>query len=94
MDRDQERATQEKYVLEEAQRREARERGDRAWSPRLFALDPASNDWRYKYAGYVHTLMCPGTVQLERGLVDQQLSTLLHWSNGESTWPLAGQGLL
>ncbi|KAJ8271456.1 hypothetical protein COCON_G00103150 [Conger conger] len=48
--RDQERATQEKFVLEEAQRQEARERGDRAWSARLFTLDPASNQWRYKHA--------------------------------------------
>ncbi|KAJ8343212.1 hypothetical protein SKAU_G00305410 [Synaphobranchus kaupii] len=48
--RDQEKATQEKFVLEEAQRREARERGDRAWLPHLFTLDPVSNEWRYKYA--------------------------------------------
>ncbi|KAG5839090.1 hypothetical protein ANANG_G00201240 [Anguilla anguilla] len=48
--RDQEKATQEKFVLEEAQRREARERGDRPWLPHLFTLDPVSNEWRYKYA--------------------------------------------
>ncbi|XP_035273696.1 oxysterol-binding protein-related protein 5 isoform X1 [Anguilla anguilla] len=50
LSRDQERATQEKFVLEEAQRKETRERGDRAWSPRLFTLDPVTNDWSYKYA--------------------------------------------
>ncbi|XP_061078388.1 oxysterol-binding protein-related protein 5-like isoform X2 [Conger conger] len=48
--REQERATQEKFVLEEAQRKEARERGDRPWIPLLFTLDPASNEWRYKHA--------------------------------------------
>ncbi|KAJ8247582.1 hypothetical protein GJAV_G00247980 [Gymnothorax javanicus] len=48
--RDQERATQEKFVLEDAQRQEARERGDRAWSPRLFFLDPTTNDWHYKHS--------------------------------------------
>ncbi|KAJ8406505.1 hypothetical protein AAFF_G00300790 [Aldrovandia affinis] len=47
--RDQERATQEKFVLEDAQRRETRERGDRPWSQRLFTLDPASNEWSYKH---------------------------------------------
>ncbi|XP_036399421.1 oxysterol-binding protein-related protein 5-like isoform X1 [Megalops cyprinoides] len=47
---DQEQATQEKYVLEEAQRREARERGDRVWTPKLFCLDPVSNEWHYKYS--------------------------------------------
>ncbi|XP_018621224.1 oxysterol-binding protein-related protein 5 [Scleropages formosus] len=47
--RDQERATQEKFVLEEAQRQEARERGSKLWTPRLFGLDPVSNEWRYKY---------------------------------------------
>ncbi|KAG9352430.1 hypothetical protein JZ751_020844 [Albula glossodonta] len=50
VNRDQERATQEKFILEEAQRKESRERGDRAWSPRLFTLDPAYNEWRYKHA--------------------------------------------
>uniref|UniRef100_A0A8C9QYT2 Oxysterol-binding protein n=1 Tax=Scleropages formosus TaxID=113540 RepID=A0A8C9QYT2_SCLFO len=51
--RDQERATQEKFVLEEAQRQEARERGSKLWTPRLFGLDPVSNEWRYKYTEYV-----------------------------------------
>ncbi|XP_036390764.1 oxysterol-binding protein-related protein 5-like isoform X1 [Megalops cyprinoides] len=50
VNRDQERATQEKFVLEEAQRQEARERGNKPWTPHLFTLDPISNEWRYKYA--------------------------------------------
>ncbi|KAI1889865.1 hypothetical protein AGOR_G00167320 [Albula goreensis] len=50
VNRDQDRATQEKFILEEAQRKESRERGDRAWSPHLFTLDPAYNEWRYKHA--------------------------------------------
>uniref|UniRef100_A0A671XMI8 Oxysterol-binding protein n=1 Tax=Sparus aurata TaxID=8175 RepID=A0A671XMI8_SPAAU len=47
MDRDQMRATQEKFVLEEAQRREARERGDKPWVPRLFQQDPVTSEWSY-----------------------------------------------
>ncbi|KAM6937467.1 oxysterol-binding protein-related protein 5 isoform 2-T2 [Xenentodon cancila] len=49
MDRDQLRATQEKFVLEEAQRREARERGDKPWIPRLFQQDPATSEWLYRH---------------------------------------------
>ncbi|XP_051975306.1 oxysterol-binding protein-related protein 5-like isoform X3 [Xyrauchen texanus] len=49
-DKDQNNATQEKFVLEEAQRQEARERGDRPWNPRLFTLDTDTNEWHYKYA--------------------------------------------
>uniref|UniRef100_A0AAY4C5V1 Oxysterol-binding protein n=1 Tax=Denticeps clupeoides TaxID=299321 RepID=A0AAY4C5V1_9TELE len=46
---DQNRATQEKFLLEEAQRKEARERGGRLWCPRLFTLDSITNEWVYKY---------------------------------------------
>uniref|UniRef100_A0A672GJG2 Oxysterol-binding protein n=1 Tax=Salarias fasciatus TaxID=181472 RepID=A0A672GJG2_SALFA len=49
MDRDQVRATQEKFVLEEAQRKEARERGEKAWIPRLFQQDPLTSEWTYKH---------------------------------------------
>ncbi|XP_067236440.1 oxysterol-binding protein-related protein 5 isoform X3 [Chanodichthys erythropterus] len=49
-DKDQNSATQEKFVLEEAQRQEARERGERHWSPRLFTLNTDTNEWHYKYA--------------------------------------------
>ncbi|KAM6961162.1 oxysterol-binding protein-related protein 5 isoform 2-T2 [Aplochiton taeniatus] len=49
MDRDQNQATQEKFVLEEAQRNEARDRGDKPWAPHLFQLDPDSNEWTYKH---------------------------------------------
>ncbi|XP_035520824.1 oxysterol-binding protein-related protein 5 [Morone saxatilis] len=49
MDRDQLRATQEKFVLEEAQRREARERGDKAWTSRLFHQDPVTSEWTYRH---------------------------------------------
>ncbi|XP_068761146.1 oxysterol-binding protein-related protein 8-like isoform X1 [Montipora capricornis] len=52
---DQEKATQEKFVLEEAQRkghRERREKGEE-WIPKLFERDPAApnaiNRWFYKY---------------------------------------------
>uniref|UniRef100_A0A6Q2ZJ03 Oxysterol-binding protein n=1 Tax=Esox lucius TaxID=8010 RepID=A0A6Q2ZJ03_ESOLU len=49
LDRDQNRATQEKFVLEEAQRNEAKERGDKPWIPRLFNLDPVTNEWTYTH---------------------------------------------
>uniref|UniRef100_A0A3B5AES3 Uncharacterized protein n=1 Tax=Stegastes partitus TaxID=144197 RepID=A0A3B5AES3_9TELE len=55
MDRDQLRATQEKFVLEEAQRREARERGDKPWIPRLFHHDSVSSEWTYRHMEYEHT---------------------------------------
>lgn len=48
-ERDQNQATQEKFVLEEAQRNEARERGERPWSPRLFQLDPVTQEWTYRH---------------------------------------------
>uniref|UniRef100_A0A669DJ21 Oxysterol-binding protein n=1 Tax=Oreochromis niloticus TaxID=8128 RepID=A0A669DJ21_ORENI len=49
MDRDQVRATQEKFVLEEAQRRDSRERGDKPWLPRLFHQDSVTSEWTYKH---------------------------------------------
>lgn len=55
MDRDQLRATQEKFVLEEAQRTEARERGDKPWTPRLFHQDPVTSEWTYRHMEYEHT---------------------------------------
>ncbi|XP_075894242.1 oxysterol-binding protein-related protein 5 isoform X2 [Nelusetta ayraudi] len=48
-DRDQMRATQEKFVLEEAQRKEARERGDKPWTPKLFHPDPVTSEWSYRH---------------------------------------------
>uniref|UniRef100_A0A672QXI8 Oxysterol-binding protein n=1 Tax=Sinocyclocheilus grahami TaxID=75366 RepID=A0A672QXI8_SINGR len=48
-DKDQMRATQEKFVLEEAQRQEARERAERPWNPRLFTFNSDTNEWHYKY---------------------------------------------
>uniref|UniRef100_A0A8C1J925 Oxysterol-binding protein n=1 Tax=Cyprinus carpio TaxID=7962 RepID=A0A8C1J925_CYPCA len=53
-DKDQMRATQEKFVLEEAQRQEARERAERPWNPRLFSFNTDTNEWHYKYPEYVH----------------------------------------
>ncbi|XP_053337856.1 oxysterol-binding protein-related protein 5 [Clarias gariepinus] len=47
--KDQNKATQEKFVLEEAQRQEARQRGDRPWSPHLFNLNSITNEWTYKH---------------------------------------------
>ncbi|KAH0620956.1 hypothetical protein JD844_021879, partial [Phrynosoma platyrhinos] len=48
---DQNKATQEKFVLEEEQRNAARERKENGteWKPLLFWHDPATNEWHYKY---------------------------------------------
>lgn len=53
--KDQNKATQEKFVLEEAQRQEARQRGDQPWNPHYFSLNPITNEWNYKYMEYVPT---------------------------------------
>nr|XP_022335054.1 oxysterol-binding protein-related protein 8-like isoform X4 [Crassostrea virginica] len=44
-------ATQEKYILEERQRNEAKERKAKMleWVPRLFERDPLTGDWVYKF---------------------------------------------
>uniref|UniRef100_A0A2K5QQA8 Oxysterol-binding protein-related protein 8 n=1 Tax=Cebus imitator TaxID=2715852 RepID=A0A2K5QQA8_CEBIM len=50
--KDQTEATQEKYVLEEAQRQAARDRKTKneEWSCRLFELDSLTGEWHYKFA--------------------------------------------
>lgn len=49
---DQNAATHEKYLLEEAQRQGAKERKAKMvdWVPRLFERDAITGDWMYKYA--------------------------------------------
>ncbi|KAK2496662.1 hypothetical protein MC885_006548 [Smutsia gigantea] len=48
---DQHKATREKFSLEEAQRQQTRERQQSLtpWKPRLFRLDPATQEWHYRY---------------------------------------------
>lgn len=48
---DQHKATQEKSALEEVQRQRTRERQQSLtpWTPRLFRLDPATQEWRYRH---------------------------------------------
>uniref|UniRef100_A0A2K5Q1D7 Oxysterol-binding protein n=1 Tax=Cebus imitator TaxID=2715852 RepID=A0A2K5Q1D7_CEBIM len=48
---DQHRATQEKFALEEAQRRWAHKRQESLtpWKPQLFHLDPVTQEWRYRH---------------------------------------------
>uniref|UniRef100_A0A8C5WJB8 Oxysterol-binding protein n=1 Tax=Leptobrachium leishanense TaxID=445787 RepID=A0A8C5WJB8_9ANUR len=50
-DGNQQQATDEKYVLEEAQRKAAKERKevDTDWSPHLFAYNEELKEWQYKY---------------------------------------------
>ncbi|XP_048401285.1 oxysterol-binding protein-related protein 8-like isoform X3 [Stegostoma tigrinum] len=49
--RDQEQATLEKFILEEAQRKAAKERNDKHedWVPRLFQQDVVTKNWQYKF---------------------------------------------
>ncbi|XP_056312189.1 oxysterol-binding protein-related protein 8 isoform X1 [Danio aesculapii] len=50
--KDQTEATNEKFILEEAQRKAARERKAKCeeWTPALFEQDPATGEWHYRYA--------------------------------------------
>ncbi|XP_053506134.1 oxysterol-binding protein-related protein 8 isoform X4 [Ictalurus furcatus] len=52
LNKDQTEATNEKFVLEEAQRKCARERKlkNEQWKPVLFEQDASSGDWHYRYA--------------------------------------------
>ncbi|KAF7224781.1 oxysterol-binding protein-related protein 5 isoform X2 [Nothobranchius furzeri] len=49
MEQDQQQATKEKFILEDAQRKEVRERGDKLWIPQLFQQDPVTSEWTYKH---------------------------------------------
>ncbi|XP_043779934.1 oxysterol-binding protein-related protein 5 isoform X1 [Cervus elaphus] len=51
---DQDKATREKFSLEEAQRQRARERQQSLvpWTPQLFHLDPATQEWCYRYENH------------------------------------------
>ncbi|XP_057693834.1 oxysterol-binding protein-related protein 5 [Corythoichthys intestinalis] len=73
VERDQVQATQEKFVLEEAQRKESRERGDKPWTPRLFHQDPVSGEWTYKHAETLPWRAESCLLQLERDGVIQTL---------------------
>ncbi|XP_043963578.1 oxysterol-binding protein-related protein 8 isoform X1 [Gambusia affinis] len=50
--KDQTEATNEKFILEEAQRKAARERKAKCeeWIPALFEQDPVTGEWHYRYA--------------------------------------------
>lgn len=50
--KDQTEATNEKFILEEAQRKSARERKAKCeeWIPALFEQDPVTGEWHYRYA--------------------------------------------
>ncbi|XP_047249169.1 oxysterol-binding protein-related protein 5 isoform X3 [Girardinichthys multiradiatus] len=84
LDRDQVRATQEKFVLEEAQRREAKERGERSWIPKLFQQDPVTSEWTYKHldARPWDTEVC--LVQFEKDGMIQTQEKIQRQENGFS----------
>ncbi|XP_053741690.1 oxysterol-binding protein-related protein 5 isoform X1 [Synchiropus splendidus] len=84
LDRDQVRATQEKFVLEEAQRKEARDRGDRPWNPRLFQLDPVTSEWTYKHIDVQPWDPERSLVQFEKDGVIQTHERRLRRHNGLS----------
>lgn len=50
--KDQTEATNEKFILEEAQRKSARERKAKCeeWNPSLFEQDSITGEWHYRYA--------------------------------------------
>nr|XP_033807061.1 oxysterol-binding protein-related protein 8 isoform X2 [Geotrypetes seraphini] len=52
INKDQEEATQEKFILEETQRAAAKDRKARGeeWTSKLFERNPLTDDWDYKYA--------------------------------------------
>uniref|UniRef100_A0A8C7FWZ1 Oxysterol-binding protein n=1 Tax=Oncorhynchus kisutch TaxID=8019 RepID=A0A8C7FWZ1_ONCKI len=66
VDRDQNQATQEKFVLEEAQRNQAKDRGDQPWRPRLFNLDSVTNEWTYTHIEYGHSTPPSGHTHTDR----------------------------
>lgn len=55
--KDQTEATNEKFILEEAQRKSARERKAKCedWIPALFEQDPVTGEWHYRYAEWVES---------------------------------------
>ncbi|MGH0147880.1 UNVERIFIED_CONTAM: hypothetical protein FKN15_014227 [Acipenser sinensis] len=82
--KDQHKATQEKFILEEAQRQAARDQGDREWTPRLFRKDPISQDWLYKYADTNPWDPQMNLVEFEKDGVIQTLGTDGRRHNGIS----------
>uniref|UniRef100_A0A3Q3D9R3 Oxysterol-binding protein n=1 Tax=Hippocampus comes TaxID=109280 RepID=A0A3Q3D9R3_HIPCM len=90
IERDQLQATQEKFVLEEAQRKESRERGDKPWTPRLFYQDPVTSEWTYKHVEAEPWEPERCLVQFERDGVIQTLEKTQKRHNGLSysdSWP-------
>uniref|UniRef100_A0A4W6EKU2 Oxysterol binding protein like 5 n=1 Tax=Lates calcarifer TaxID=8187 RepID=A0A4W6EKU2_LATCA len=88
MDRDQLRATQEKFVLEEAQRREARERGDKPWIPRLFHQDPVTSEWTYRHLDQIRPSSSNSFEQLSKtSSASSQPSSCSQNTESSSTTP-------
>ncbi|MBN3272587.1 OSBL5 protein, partial [Polyodon spathula] len=80
--KDQHKATQEKFILEEAQRQAARDQGDKEWTPRLFRKDPVSQEWLYKYADTNPWDPQMNLVEFEKDGVIQTLGTDSRRHNG------------
>uniref|UniRef100_A0A1A8KVN6 Oxysterol-binding protein n=2 Tax=Nothobranchius kuhntae TaxID=321403 RepID=A0A1A8KVN6_NOTKU len=84
MEQDQQQATKEKFILEDAQRKEVRERGDKLWIPQLFQQDPVTSEWTYKHLDIRpwDTDMC--LVQFEKDGVIQTHERSQRRANGVS----------
>ena len=62
-------ATQEKFILEERQRQEAKERKMKMidWTPDLFERDNITGEWVYKYIELV--ILCTNNVCFHRFVI-------------------------
>ena len=66
---DQNAATNEKFILEEAQRKGSRERKAKLeeWVPHLFERDMLTSDWVYRYIEYVYVIVVSTVPKLMYG---------------------------
>uniref|UniRef100_A0A665VM95 Oxysterol-binding protein n=1 Tax=Echeneis naucrates TaxID=173247 RepID=A0A665VM95_ECHNA len=73
--KDQTEATNEKFILEEAQRKSARERKAKCeeWIPALFEQDSITGEWHYRYADVT------GSHQVVNPITAGSVSDLLSW---------------
>lgn len=91
--KDQTEATNEKFVLEEAQRKSARERKAKCeeWIPALFEQDPVTGEWHYRYAEWVKKLLEPNldlykanVTRMKKDPMNSQPAKVAE--NGGATW--------
>ncbi|XP_040610836.1 oxysterol-binding protein-related protein 8 isoform X4 [Mesocricetus auratus] len=86
--KDQTEATQEKYVLEEAQRQAARDRKTKneEWACKLFELDPLTGEWHYKFSDTRPWDPLNDMIQFEKdGVIQTKVKhrTPMTWTNSK-----------